>query len=1350
MIAIRSEVMMKGLVRSNSSMVLLIALATACGDDKDRKPPPAPVVEPVASPTSVPTVVLYGSGEPNATIEVSGGAEVATTTIDAFTSRFFVEVQLATGGDTGALEVPNALDVVAIDGAGNRSEPTRVEITYELPHAETLEISVPGLVSADEGTAFVSAVIGHGEAARGVPLEGIAIRWSAVGPGGEAVEASAQTDAQGRAAGRLEGLTAEGEWTVSATASTGSSTTAEATAPIVVYAGRPSGASVVLSALVAGEEIRGDAISVPAGTSVSVIVSSADSADNPALAGGYEIVTDMPDALLVGDEFVAVQTAGEYRVAAVMRETSREGRRVAGIATLTVTPNAPATIDLVASRTTVRAGEPVALEVLVRDAYGNAVSSIDAALSVTPTADPGLNEDQTSFSAEAAGTYTVEATVLSEVRSSVEIVVTPAAPSELTVTAPTSVVAGDAFAYSYEVRDAFGNRVFTPVEVSIGYPDAFIVDDGLAGAGEISNLLRAGTYTLLARATGTALTHEQTVTVDPSAAFSVEVLLGAQRALAGESTAYRVAVRDPYGNVRADVPTLSAQPMPPLGQGFDAVNRTFAVENLDDASGTTYVLTAAVGAIEGTAELRIDPAAPANLVLSPTLPQVVTAGTNVNYQYTVFDAFGNQPSRPVVFATSAPNALVLSDGLTGSAVLTQLLTAGDYTVTAMVSGTNLSASRDLTVNPGVAARVEFGLTTHFTGATPGNPATVTGRATVRDGFGNPITDQAPVLTLSPNTGTTGDGSAFTLIAGTSLWERSFTVSQAGTYVVTATYDPTGLALSASDTLQVVSTDTQVPTVMITHVNGIATTCTATECTLAGDPTFTRNQRITLTVQADDDSALAEVSFKISGSGVSAGDGAFVGEGASLPVTHLFVSQINGAAVPGQARAVAQAVDIFGNTDNSLSVVINIDLGIDVGAGRTAQTLGGSFVALNPWDVAVDASGNAFVTYRDTANPILLRFDAAADMSTTSYMEWAAFIERPEYAAVSAAGDVLATLDGVDEVTRVAAADRNVATYVVPGGNVEGLSVLANPTPKAGRCVITDAPADGSTVTIGSHFYEFDGDASCTPDPTRSCVAPGPIATAGAALAAAINANAASAVAAFYEDSTACMTDAGTNGRCVALVHKTAGTAAANVTVTDNTGNITCDGVDNANIIAAFDPETLFVTAGPDVEAYPVQAAVAPALLERYDFAVWGNPAFGVGNPAGVLAALLARQNGADPAEPARLMVWAVDRGNDAVVSLDLATNIQTLYDANLDRPRDIVYVPRGSSPGCVLIANEGSGEIVAIDLMAIPPAAPTVLMSGFDRPIGMALAPDGSLYVSDSGFDIVTRVTPTASSSDCF
>ena len=112
------------------------------------------------------------------------------------------------------------------------------------------------------------------------------------------------------------------------------------------------------------------------------------------------------------------------------------------------------------------------------------------------------------------------------------------------------------------------------------------------------------------------------------------------------------------------------------------------------------------------------------------------------------------------------------------------------------------------------------------------------------------------------------------------------MSQAGSYVASAVYDNgSGGApeLTTSDSLQVVSTDTAVPSVRITHINGTLigpADCTATECSIPGDPGFARNQRITSTLEASDDTRLAEVRYKIAGSGVSAGDNALVGSGSS--------------------------------------------------------------------------------------------------------------------------------------------------------------------------------------------------------------------------------------------------------------------------------------------------------------------------------------------------------------------------------------------------------------------------------------------------------------------------------------
>lgn len=1351
---------------NSCTILLVLAVLTACGDE-DRKAPPAPWVDPVESPTSLSKVIVTGSAEYGATVTISGGVKPVEVVSDAFTAKFRAEVEIKTDAKAGETSVDTKLSVTATDRAGNVSEPTEVSVTYELPRGESIALQAPSVLDADAGGLPLRAQIHNDQAEVG--LQGITVRFSASGPGGASATAEGMTDAEGWAEAKLTDVAVEGEWTVTAEALLDGEVTASASARVVVFEGRPSEVALTLSAMVGGKLVDGNDISVPADTEVTAEVSFTDAAGNSANGAGYDILTDAPGALVVGNQILNLQTAGDWTVAAVARDTSTGGQRVAAVASLTVTAGEAVSVEITASDTLVEAGEAVELTVVTVDAHGNAVAKAQAKITSDPKATPGVSKDGKRFTAEEAGLYTLTAEVADPaLTDTVEITVVPAAPATLAFMAPATLTAGDALDYTYEVDDRFGNRIDLPVVVSINDPAALVVDDGLSGAGQAVNLVRAGSFRLTARVPGTALLEERNLDVLPDDAFSIDLSLAASRATAGQAVAYTVEVRDAFGNLRDDAATLTAAPMPMVGQGFtprDNSGGTFMVETLDTPTGTTYVLTAAVGLIDDSESLQIDPAVPVTLSFLPVAPQMVTAGVNAPYTYALEDEFGNNPQVPVTVAANAPGAYVLNDGLSGTATVGNLTVAGSYKVTALVPGFPLSETRDLTVVPAQAARISFELTTHFIGATAGNPATVSGRAQVFDAFGNAVTDMAPVLNLMPTAGTTGDGSSFTLLPGSTVWTASFDVSEAGSYLVRATYDPAGLNLSATDTLQVVSADTDVPTVRITHVNGIlldpGVDCTPTECTLSGDPGFSRNQRISITVEAYDDTNLAEVAYKMSGSGTSAGDFAFVGAGSTCtvatPCTFTFLAQISNTAVPGYARVVAQATDVFGNTANSLPVRLRIDLGIDVnadGADRSTVTVGGGFVVDNPWDVAVDSAGNAYGAYRGSGgvagDEVVIRFAQSPDMSQAPYAQWAEFGgDLPEFLAFDSADNLYVSTDNAD--VRLVDPAQVVSTFLPAGDAYQGLSVLDLATPKTGRCVFVGTPLDDDTITIGTITFELDNDSSCTPSGTHVCVNVVALTRAATipALATAVNGNGAVGVSGFHESDAGCDLDNGaSNNECLALVHRTVGAAAASVTVTSPAvGRIVCNNVVEADYAGfggtnrrAYDPDAVFV--GERSNDFVLSFDTAGVPLSDYQFAS--------GSMRGALGVRTGRVG-----EPERLWVFGADDGG-TLETFDTATNIRQSL-GNFNAPWDLAYVPpEARLAGCILVSDRNN-EVAAIDLEKQPFPTVDLLVTGLNSVRGIAFDPgptaaqsDDALYIADSGFDIIVRVTRSSATTDCF
>jgi len=90
----------------------------------DNIAPPNPSVAAIASPTPTASVSVTGTAEPGTTVEVSGGANLATGTADSSTGAFDISVTL----NANAI---NSLQVTATDDANNTSAPSRVLVEHD-------------------------------------------------------------------------------------------------------------------------------------------------------------------------------------------------------------------------------------------------------------------------------------------------------------------------------------------------------------------------------------------------------------------------------------------------------------------------------------------------------------------------------------------------------------------------------------------------------------------------------------------------------------------------------------------------------------------------------------------------------------------------------------------------------------------------------------------------------------------------------------------------------------------------------------------------------------------------------------------------------------------------------------------------------------------------------------------------------------------------------------------------------------------------------------------------------------------------------------------------------------------
>jgi hypothetical protein len=106
----------------------------------DGTAPESPELDPVTTPTRRVTVTLRGSAEAGATVAITGGADDASGEVGS-DGRFSADVTL----NTATAEITeNALSVVAVDAAGNASEPVAVTIV----HNPNLPLDAPALDDA--------------------------------------------------------------------------------------------------------------------------------------------------------------------------------------------------------------------------------------------------------------------------------------------------------------------------------------------------------------------------------------------------------------------------------------------------------------------------------------------------------------------------------------------------------------------------------------------------------------------------------------------------------------------------------------------------------------------------------------------------------------------------------------------------------------------------------------------------------------------------------------------------------------------------------------------------------------------------------------------------------------------------------------------------------------------------------------------------------------------------------------------------------------------------------------------------------------------------------------------------
>lgn len=389
-----------------SLLVVALTLVWSCAE-KDTTAPPAPVVDPIESPTPKLKLSVTGSAEFGATVKLSGAAADVTTTADKFTARWRAEIELKKDAD-------NTLSVTATDAAGNVSEPTVVTVVQASPKASSIKLSLTApLAKAGELVGLTARV--QDQYGNEMPDEPVTFESTPALAATFTIPGSmpAITKAQGVLAGTHQFVAfdlsavkgADYLFQLKATAGTVSDTQ-----PLTV---RPaSGQSFSKLAWAP----MGTQLTITAGQDAAYTYEVVDLYGN-VTTGPVSAFTNAPGAIVVEDgvsgagKVTRALTAGSWTASFYIAGVGQKGSLNLSVGT------APAAfVDLTASATLTSPNSPVKLFARVRDAYGNPIecttaTAADVTFTTTGTATTGPTPGATTCfngAFQASVTFTAE------------------------------------------------------------------------------------------------------------------------------------------------------------------------------------------------------------------------------------------------------------------------------------------------------------------------------------------------------------------------------------------------------------------------------------------------------------------------------------------------------------------------------------------------------------------------------------------------------------------------------------------------------------------------------------------------------------------------------------------------------------------------------------------------------------------------------------------------------------------------------------------------------------------------------------------------------------------------------
>ena len=544
---------------------------------------------------------------------------------------------------------------------------------------------------------------------------------------------------------------------------------------------------------------------VTAGTAGSVTVTAEDAYGNVATGytGTVAITSSDAQAVLPSNyQFTAndagvhvfsvtLKTAGSQSITATDTVTSSITGSQTGI---TVNAGALASVS-VSGPSSVIAGGTATFTATGFDAEGNSLGVQTASWSITGGAAGSWSGNV--YTSYTAGSWTVSALV-SGVTGTASLTVNAGALASVSVSGPSSVIAGGTATFTATGFDAEGN--------SLGVQTAsWSITGGAAGSwsGNVYTSYTAGSWTVSALVSG--VTGTASLTVNAGALASVSVS-GPSSVIAGGTATFTATGFDAEGN------SLGVQTASWSITGGAAGSWSGNVYTSYTAG--SWTVSALVSGVTGTAPLTVNPGVFANFVFGTIGQQ--TAGTAFTVTVTAEDAFGNIVTSyggSATFSDLSGSLNLASTGSWSAGVYTGSVTITTAYTNDVINVTNSSPlvtglSTPFTVTANSATKLVF--TAGAGQSVPINTVSSVITVSLEDQYGNLVNAPTEGVTVtltsgvttgtfysSPTTPITTTPVTITIPAGSS--SASFYFSDTAYQILTLTASSTGSSLTPATT-----------------------------------------------------------------------------------------------------------------------------------------------------------------------------------------------------------------------------------------------------------------------------------------------------------------------------------------------------------------------------------------------------------------------------------------------------------------------------------------------------------------------------------------------------------------------